>query len=71
MKKNILLTLIALMCAIYTQTESTLIGCFYYNLDKENMTAELTASPKDDQYSGGYEDYMMPYLISYGGKNIV
>ena len=68
MKKNILLTLIALMCAIYTQAESTLIGCFYYNLDEENMTAELTASPKDDQYSGGYEDYMMPYLISYRGK---
>ena len=44
MKKNILLTLIALFCVVYAQAGKVKIGDLYYDLNSATKTAEVARS---------------------------
>ena len=65
MKKNILLTLIALMCAMYAQADyyNVNIGDLYYNIYSTDNTATVTYS--SSKYSG---DIVIPEIVIYRGK---
>ncbi len=69
MKRNILLTLIALMCAVYAQAVfyDVKIGDLYYNLypSSTGNTATVTSpSSSSEKYSG---DIVIPSSVTYDG----
>lgn len=70
MKKNILFTLIALMCTICTQAEIVKIGNLYYSLfDNTNNPVATVVSTPASSSTGYYEKYSgwisIPSTVSY------
>ncbi len=70
MKKNILLTLIALMCAIYAQAYDFKSGDLYYNITSyaEPYTVEVTYQKwwSSDNYK--LTSVIIPATVTYNGK---
>ena len=65
MKKNILLTLIALFCVVYAQAGKVKIGDLYYYLYSTDNTAAVTSpSSSSEKYSG---DIVIPSSVTYDG----
>ena len=65
MKKNILLTLIALFCVVYAQAGKVKIGDLYYYLYSTDNTAAVTSpSSSSEKYSG---DIVIPSSVTYEG----
>lgn len=63
MKKNILLTLIALFCVVYAQAGKVKIGDLYYDLNYSSYTAAVVSpSSSSEEYSG---DIVIPTSVSY------
>ncbi len=69
MKKNILLTLIALMCAMYAQAFQVKIGDLYYELcsyyPSGDTATVISPSSSSGKYSG---DIIIPSSVSYYGR---
>ncbi len=66
MKKNILLTLIALMCAVYAQAALyyVKIGDLYYYSSTGNTATVTSPSSSSEKYSG---DIVIPSAVTYEG----
>ena len=65
MKKNILFTLLALVCAVYAQAGKVKIGDLYYYLYSTDNTAAVTSpSSSSEKYSG---DIVIPSSVTYDG----
>lgn len=66
MKKNILLTLIALFCAMYAQATvyKVKIGDLYYDLYSDNTATVTYSSSSSDKYS---RDIVIPSSVTYEG----
>ena len=65
MKKNILFTLLALVCVVYAQAGKVKIGDLYYYLYSTDNTAAVTSpSSSSDKYS---RDIVIPSSVTYEG----